>query len=70
MVSLGGGRPYEGWLGVASAPVFPLQVTVRAGGAEQTMRNVVHREGACAACHDRAGKSATSNGAVYVEETP
>ena len=71
MVSVGGGgRPGTGWLGVARAPEFPLQVTVRAGDAEQTMRNVVHREGACAACHDRAGKGAASNGAVYVEETP
>jgi cytochrome c553 len=70
MVSIGGGRPNEGWLGISSAPVFPLRVTVRAGGVEQSMRNVIHREGACAACHDRAGKSATSNGLVYVEKTP
>lgn len=69
MVSIGeGGRPGEGWLGISRAPDFPLHVTVRAGGAEQTMRNVIHREGACAACHDRAGKGAASNGKVYLEE--
>jgi len=71
MVSVGGGgRPGEGWLGVARAPAFPLHVTVRAGGSEQTMRNVIHREGACAACHDRAGKGAASNGEVFLEKTP
>jgi cytochrome c553 len=71
MVSLGGGgEPGEGWLGVSRAPTFPVHVTVRDGGAEQTMRNVIHREGACAACHDRDGKSAASNGKVYLEDTP
>lgn len=71
MVSVGeGGHPGEGWLGIGRAPEFPLHVTVRAGGAEQTMRNVIHREGACAACHDRAGKGAASNGTIYLEETP
>jgi hypothetical protein len=71
MVSVGeGGRPGEGWLGLARAPAFPLHVTVRYGGAEQTMRNVIHREGACAACHDRHGKGAASNGKVYLEEAP
>ncbi len=71
MVSVGeAGRRDEGWLGVASQPVFPLAVVVRQGGAEQTMRNVIHREGSCAACHDRAGKSAASNGKVYLEEAP
>lgn len=71
MVSVGeGGDPEDGWLGVARAPAFPLRVAVRYAGAEETMRNVIHREGSCAACHDRAGKGAASNGPVYLEETP
>lgn len=60
----------EGWIGLAEAPVFPLRVTVRYGGQERRMRNVIHREGACAACHDRHGEGAASNGKVFVEESP
>lgn len=71
MVSVGdGGRQDEGWLGVGRAPAFPLHVVVRYGDDEQEMRNVIHREGSCAACHDRAGKGAASNGPVFVEKTP
>ena len=55
---------------VPEAPTFPLRVTVRDAGEERTMRNVIHREGACAACHDRHGKGAASNGKVFVEKTP
>jgi hypothetical protein len=71
MVSVGDeGRRGEGWIGLARAPTFPLQVVVRYAGVEQTMRNVIHREGSCAACHDRGGKGAASNGKVFVEEAP
>lgn len=73
MVSIGEvdeDRRDEGWLGLARAPAFPLHVKVRYAGTEQSMRNVVHREGSCAACHDREGKGAASNGKVFVEETP
>lgn len=71
MVSVGeGGRQDEGWLGVARAPEFPVHVVVRYGDDEQDMRNVIQREGSCAACHDRAGKGAASNGPVFVEKTP
>ena len=60
----------EGWIGLPGAPVFPLRVTVRYAGEEQRMRNVIHREGACAACHDRNGEGAASNGKVFVEKSP
>lgn len=73
MVSIGEvdeDRQGEGWLGLSSAPEFPLHVKVRYAGAEQSMRNVIHREGSCAACHDRGGKGAASNGKVFMEETP
>jgi hypothetical protein len=60
----------DGWLGLARAPVFPLRVAVRADGVEQRMRNVIHREGSCAHCHDRAGPGAASAGDVFVEEAP
>lgn len=60
----------QGWLGLARPPEFPLRVVVRAGGTEATMRNVIHREGSCAACHDRAGPGAASAGKVFVEEEP
>jgi len=61
----------EGWIGLSSAPDYPLRVVVRAaGGLEETMRNVIHREGSCAICHDRAGPGATSAGKVFVEEEP
>ena len=63
-------RQGQGWVGLSRAPVFPLRVLVRNGGQEQAMRNVIHREGACAACHDRHGKGAASNGKVFVEEAP
>jgi hypothetical protein len=63
-------RRDEGWVGLSRAPVFPLRALVRYGGEEQEMRNVIHREGACAACHDRSGKDAASNGKVFVEKTP
>jgi len=63
-------RRGQGWIGLARAPAFPLRVVVRYAGMEQSMRNVIHREGACAACHDRAGKGAASNGKVFVEEAP
>lgn len=60
----------EGWVGLSAAPAFPLRVTVRYAGQERRMRNVIHREGACAACHDRHGEGAASNGKVFVEKTP
>jgi hypothetical protein len=63
-------RRDEGWAGLGRAPQFPLRVTVRFEGAEQSMRNVIHREGSCAACHDRAGPGASSAGAVFVEDAP
>lgn len=63
-------RRGEGWIGLSRAPEFPLQVKVRYAGTEQSMRNVIHREGSCAACHDRAGKGAASNGKVFVEKAP
>lgn len=46
---------------------FPLHVAVRYGGVEKRMRNVIHREGSCAACH-QAEKGAASAGRVFVEE--
>lgn len=73
MVSIGEvdeDRQGEGWIGLARAPEFPLHVKVRYAGLEQSMRNVIHREGSCAACHDRGGKAAASNGKVFMEETP
>ena len=63
-------RRSQGWLGVASEPAFPLHLKVSYGGAEQVMRNVIHREGSCAACHDRGGPGAASAGKVFVEKTP
>ena len=63
-------RRNQGWLGVPDPPAFPLRVKVSYAGSEQAMRNVIHREGSCAACHDRAGPGAASAGAVFVEETP
>lgn len=71
MMSVGdGGERDEGWVRLPEAPTFPLRVTVRDAGEERTMRNVIHREGACAACHDRQGKGSASNGKVFVEKTP
>jgi hypothetical protein len=63
-------RQGEGWVGLSRGLLFPLRVLVRHGGQERAMRNVIHREGACAACHDRSGKGAASNGEVFVEEAP
>jgi mono/diheme cytochrome c family protein len=63
-------RRGQGWIGRSEAPVFPLRVLVRYAGAERIMRNVIHREGSCAACHDRHGKGAASNGKLFVEKTP
>lgn len=70
MMSVGEGDEDEGWVGLPRAPVFPLKAVVRYRGEEQEMRNVIQREGACAACHDRSGKGAASNGKVFVEKTP
>ncbi len=63
-------RQGQGWVGLPEAPAFPLRVTVRFADEERRMRNVIHREGACAACHDLHGKGAASNGKVFVEKTP
>ncbi len=57
----------EGWLVIPFEPTFPVRVSVRRGATETLMRNVIGREGSCAACHtDPPG--ATSNGKVFVVE--
>ena len=60
----------DGWLHLARAPVFPLRVVVRYQDEEQEMRNVFHREGACAACHTRDGPGAASAGPIFAVEPP
>ena len=57
----------EGYLRVPFRPTFPIRVDVRRGATEKVMRNVIGREGSCAACHtDPPG--ATSAGKVFVVE--
>lgn len=69
MVSVGGDDEEEaGWVRLDRPPRFPLHVLVRGGASEKRMRNVIHREGSCAICHDRAGPGAASAGVVYVED--
>ena len=71
MMSVGGdGRASEGWVRLASAPVFPLRVLVRRDTGEKRMRSFIQREGSCAICHDRAGPGAASAGKVFVEDDP
>lgn len=59
----------EGQLEVPEAPEFPLNVTIRAGAREQTMRNVVGREGSCAHCHS-GPPGATSAGKIFLVDPP
>jgi hypothetical protein len=71
MMSVGGDdEPEDGWVGLARPPVFPVRVLVRRGASEKQMRNVIHREGSCAFCHDRSGPDAASAGKVFVEDVP
>jgi hypothetical protein len=71
MISVAGDDEAEdGWIRLARAPRFPLRVLVRSGALEKRMRNVIHREGSCAICHDRSGPGAASVGKVHVEAEP
>jgi hypothetical protein len=65
----GGGRGREGLLVVATAPVFPLTVSVAAVGAQSRMRSKIERDGSCAGCH-REPPGAALVGKVYVEAAP
>jgi hypothetical protein len=65
-VTSGGGRGREGQLAVAAPPVFPLTVSVAAGGIEKRMRSQIGREGSCATCHLEPPGAALV-GKVYVE---
>lgn len=57
----------EGYLRIPFRPTFPVRVEVHRGANVKVMRNVIGREGSCAACHvDPPG--ATSNGKVFVIE--
>jgi hypothetical protein len=50
-------------------PLYPLHVTLRLGGVEKQMRNVVHREGSCGECH-KPDKGAASPGRIFLEDPP
>ncbi|HTM20572.1 MAG TPA: hypothetical protein VL172_08700 [Kofleriaceae bacterium] len=55
----------DGRVRIPFAPTFPVTVEVRRGALTKEMRNIIGREGSCAACHTDPA-DARSNGRVFL----